>query len=130
MIKKIAVIGTGVIGTGWIIRCLAHNKKVIAFDQIEGIDKDKYLEFSSIAKSNLLENEKIKKINLKRTSPACIIYTSGTGGNPKGVILSHGGILNNIEGAQEILKPALLNASSIPPTPENKPPTLYNSKFD
>ena len=33
MIKKIAVIGTGVIGTGWIIRCLAHNKKVVAFDK-------------------------------------------------------------------------------------------------
>ena len=33
MIKKISVIGTGVIGTGWIIRCLAHNKKVVAFDK-------------------------------------------------------------------------------------------------
>ena len=33
MVKKIAVIGTGVIGTGWIIRCLAHNKKVIAYDK-------------------------------------------------------------------------------------------------
>ena len=33
MIKKVAVIGAGVIGTGWIIRCLAHNKKVIAFDK-------------------------------------------------------------------------------------------------
>ena len=33
MIKKIAVIGTGVIGTGWIVRFLAHNKKIIAFDQ-------------------------------------------------------------------------------------------------
>ena len=33
MIKKIAVIGTGVIGTGWIIRCLAHNFKVIAYDK-------------------------------------------------------------------------------------------------
>ena len=33
MIKKISVIGTGVIGTGWIIRCLAHNKKVFAFDK-------------------------------------------------------------------------------------------------
>ena len=31
--KKIAVIGTGVIGSGWIIRFLAHNKKVIAYDK-------------------------------------------------------------------------------------------------
>jgi carnitine 3-dehydrogenase len=33
MIKKVAVIGAGVIGAGWIIRCLAHNKKVIVFDK-------------------------------------------------------------------------------------------------
>ena len=33
MIKKIAVIGTGVIGAGWIIRFLAHDKKVIAYDK-------------------------------------------------------------------------------------------------
>ena len=32
-LKKVAVIGTGVIGAGWIIRCLAHNKKVIAYDK-------------------------------------------------------------------------------------------------
>ena len=32
-INKVAVIGTGVIGAGWIIRCLAHNKKVFAFDK-------------------------------------------------------------------------------------------------
>ena len=32
-IKKVAVIGTGVIGIGWIIRCLAHGKIVYAFDR-------------------------------------------------------------------------------------------------
>ena len=32
-IKNVAVIGTGVIGAGWIIRCLAHNKKVVVFDK-------------------------------------------------------------------------------------------------
>ena len=32
-IQKIAIIGTGVIGAGWIIRCLAHNKIVYAFDR-------------------------------------------------------------------------------------------------
>ncbi|MDC0046508.1 3-hydroxyacyl-CoA dehydrogenase NAD-binding domain-containing protein [Candidatus Pelagibacter sp.] len=31
--KKIAIIGTGVIGAGWIIRCLAHDKIVYAFDR-------------------------------------------------------------------------------------------------
>ena len=32
-INKVAVIGTGVIGTGWIIRCLAHDKTVYAYDK-------------------------------------------------------------------------------------------------
>ncbi len=32
-IKKVAVIGTGVIGAGWIIRCLAHDNIVYAFDR-------------------------------------------------------------------------------------------------
>ena len=44
MIKKIAVIGTGVIGTGWIIRCLAHNKKVIAFDKDLKLEKKLIIE--------------------------------------------------------------------------------------
>jgi len=83
-------------------------KKVITFDELNNAEKqDKYLKFNSIITSELSKNEKIKNENLKRNSPACIIYTSGTSGNPKGVILSHGGILNNLEGAQEILKPLI-----------------------
>ena len=82
-------------------------KKVITMEKIEGVDENKYLDFDSILKRNLFENEKIKNVNLKRISPACIIYTSGTGGNPKGVILSHGGILNNLEGACEIMEPLI-----------------------
>ena len=83
-------------------------KKVITFEKISSRNyKNKYLDFNSIIESNLLESDKIKNLNLKRTSPACIIYTSGTGGNPKGVILSHGGILNNLEGACEILRPLI-----------------------
>ena len=35
---------------------------------------------------------------------ACIIYTSGTGGVPKGVMLSHRNILSNCEGAVNALK--------------------------
>ena len=83
-------------------------KKIITFDEIDKVDyKDKYLNFNSITKKKLKDEDKIKNSNLKRNSPACIIYTSGTGGDPKGVILSHGGILNNLEGACEILKPLI-----------------------
>ena len=87
-------------------------KKVITLDEVNKvinnlnlINKEKYLDFNKILKNNLLEEDKIQNNKLKRTSPACIIYTSGTGGNPKGVILSHGGILNNLVGACEIMKP-------------------------
>ncbi len=38
-----------------------------------------------------------------RTDPACIIYTSGTSGAPRGVLLHHGAILCNVEGAAKIL---------------------------
>ncbi|MDA7587581.1 long-chain fatty acid--CoA ligase [uncultured Candidatus Pelagibacter sp.] len=87
-------------------------KKVITLDEVNKviynldiINRDKYLDFNIILNNDLLEEDKIKNDKLKRTSPACIIYTSGTGGNPKGVILSHGGILNNLVGACEIMKP-------------------------
>ena len=47
-------------------------------------------------------NAEIKSI--QRTDTACIIYTSGTGGNPKGVMLSHGAMLSNCTGAKILLK--------------------------
>jgi long-chain acyl-CoA synthetase len=39
-----------------------------------------------------------------RGDTACIIYTSGTGGAPKGVMLSHGAILANCHGAFQLLQ--------------------------
>ncbi|CUW40740.1 Putative long-chain-fatty-acid--CoA ligase [Magnetospirillum sp. XM-1] len=41
---------------------------------------------------------------LKRDDTACLIYTSGTGGVPKGVMLSHGAILCNCMGAADVLR--------------------------
>ena len=70
--------------------------------------------------SNINENKGYQKINLKkisethkRTDTACIIYTSGTGGSPKGVMLSHGAMLANCTGAQELLKNLILNMKEI-----------------
>ena len=38
-----------------------------------------------------------------RTDLACIIYTSGTGGAPRGVMQHHGAILHNIEGCAALI---------------------------
>ena len=47
--------------------------------------------------------------NCRRLDPACIIYTSGTQGNPKGVILSHGGILANCEDSKNLVQKLKIN---------------------
>ena len=39
-IKNVTVIGAGVIGAGWIIRCLAHNKNVVAHDKDLKLEKN------------------------------------------------------------------------------------------
>jgi len=41
--------------------------------------------------------------DIGRRDPACIIYTSGTSGAPRGVLLHHGAILCNVGGAVELL---------------------------
>jgi len=64
MVKKIAVIGTGVIGTGWIIRCLAHNLKVIAYDKDPKLKK-KIVEEIKRASPFVKKLFNKKKINLK-----------------------------------------------------------------
>ena len=55
-----------------------------------------------------LWKEKIKKKDIKikitEDDPACIIYTSGTSGVPKGVILTHKSIRSNLIGSLDIFK--------------------------
>ena len=41
--------------------------------------------------------------DIARTDTSCLIYTSGTGGVPKGVMLSHGAIIANCKGAFQLL---------------------------
>ena len=78
-------------------------KFILCFDYFENNSISNLVFLNDLTDDNNYNNrEKIKEI--KRTDPACIIYTSGTQGLPKGVILSHGGILSNCEGAYELLK--------------------------
>ena len=76
-------------------------KKIISFENFKNDEKITYIK-------DIFIKKKFKKIDLlnleiKRTDLACIIYTSGTQGNPKGVMLSHGGILSNCEGSVSLL---------------------------
>jgi len=70
-------------------------KFIISFEEIKEVEYFK--------KINLNINKSIK-CNINRKDPACIIYTSGTQGNPKGVVLSHGGILANCEDAKNLIQ--------------------------
>ncbi len=61
-IKNISVIGTGVIGTGWVIRLLANNKKVYAFDTNQS--QINYLKKEIVRTKKNIEKLYNKKINL------------------------------------------------------------------
>ena len=94
-------------------------KNVILIDE----DKKKFdepLYFTNwndlIEQNNNSKNDNDLEENIKsqkRTDTACIIYTSGTGGSPKGVMLSHGAMLINCSGAQELLKNLMSDLNEI-----------------
>ena len=87
-------------------------KKVIFFENIENIeniDEKLNINIHNIFKKNNCDNQNFSNLEIRRKDMACIIYTSGTQGNPKGVMLSHGGILNNCEGAYGLLKDFISN---------------------
>ena len=79
-------------------------KKVIMFEKVNGFDNDIILNIDSVFKKDNYNENIFFDLKIQRKDIACIIYTSGTQGNPKGVILSHGGIINNCEGAYSLLK--------------------------
>ena len=51
-----------------------------------------------------LDHWREKADKITRDDIACLIYTSGTGGAPKGVQIHHGAILHNCEGASVIIE--------------------------
>jgi long-chain acyl-CoA synthetase len=75
----------------------------LALAQSPGIDVHSW---ATVLDSGKGHEDSIRDIitGLKREETACLIYTSGTGGVPKGVMLSHGAILCNCMGATDVLR--------------------------
>ena len=94
-----------------IIKDKSFIKKVFSFETLDELEKVNYFEINNYLNKNRITDLNIPTIQLYRKDPACIIYTSGTQGNPKGVILSHGGILNNCEGGCELIEPFISKQS-------------------
>ena len=89
-----------------IIKKKSFINKIFSFEELDA-DIDNYINVNKLFSNLDYQDTNVPDLSIKRNDPACIIYTSGTQGNPKGVILSHGGILNNCDGALDILKPLL-----------------------
>ena len=83
---------------------ISNKIKILSIDNISNEIENIESVFLKYEKKENLEARFNFNQEINREDLACIIYTSGTTGNPKGVMLSHGGILSNCEGAQEILK--------------------------
>ena len=81
---------------------ISNETIVLSFENFNQAIKNFNEIFEKHSKETISLSDNYNK-DIKRKDLACIIYTSGTTGNPKGVMLSHGGILSNCEGAQEIL---------------------------
>ena len=75
---------------------------IICFDKFENTNITNLTFYDDLIEDPSVKPDKYYSI--QRKDPASIIYTSGTQGLPKGVILSHGGILSNCEGAYELLQ--------------------------
>lgn len=68
---------------------------------------------ADVLDSNPLSIDAVRaQANFTRKDTACIIYTSGTGGAPRGVVLSHGSMLANVEGGDIII------TEDFPPDPD------------
>ena len=79
-------------------------KKIIFLDEINNQSNETNLNINDIFKKKDFKFKNFFNLRIKRNDIACIIYTSGTQGNPKGVMLSHGGILSNCDGACNLIK--------------------------
>ena len=82
---------------------LIFTKKFILLENFKSTENKNFITYhKDILNKKIVTNYQEKNIDYKisKDDTACIIYTSGTSANPKGVMLSHNSIKSNIEGAK------------------------------
>ena len=89
-----------------VFKKLLYLKHIICVDGL----KKKFKKFNVVNYEDLLKKFDLEKIVLSnkfqkvdKNDLACIIYTSGTSARPKGVMLTHGSIIENIKGAKQFV---------------------------
>lgn len=75
-------------------------KVVVIIDERDAKSKGKFLRFEDIKRKT---QEPARTADIKKDDVATIVYTSGTTGNPKGVILTHNNIVTNTTSAIEVV---------------------------
>ena len=91
---------------------LIFTKKFILLENLKSTEnKSFFIYHKDILNKKILTHSQETNIDYKisKDDTACIIYTSGTSANPKGVMLSHNSIKSNIEGAKIYLDDIKIN---------------------
>jgi len=83
-------------------------KNIFSYEKISHGVNENIIYIEDLWKEKI-KNEDIK-IKITEDDPACIIYTSGTSGVPKGVILTHKSIRSNLIGSLDIFKNIIIKS--------------------
>ena len=81
-----------------------HLNIIFAIDKIQADNQTaNIIQWDDVLDTEIDEAIYASTPNISREDTACIIYTSGTSGNPTGVMLPHRAILANVYGAIEVM---------------------------
>jgi long-chain acyl-CoA synthetase len=87
-------------------RVQSAGEKASGLDLLLNMESDRWMK--TLDDTMPLDDVAGEAATIPATALACIIYTSGTGGAPRGVMLPHRCIMSNCQGAFELVRPLRL----------------------